>query len=602
MPFWVKDMKNKFLQTTITIILLSFSFPLPLENAFLTLETNTYKNTKDCTAPYSGPDYYVSAQVGNDAFNGSAGCPFQTIQKAANSVSANAGHQVFVHNGIYRETLNINTPGVEYHAYPMETPIIDGSQNVGTWTQPIGEVYYISTLPDDGTGNPITVQIVIADDILLDPVDNLVALAENTFYQDGSSLYAQFKQGMNPNTSAVGVVKLIEDYNEADSVTVTADDILFSGFEIRFAAGDGIFTLDANNITINNCTVKFANLRGVLIWRGENNTVNNCTIHSNVLSNYPRLAGRLTTWGQGISFFSGLNGTVTNNLVSKNHGEGIGAYGGWNNEGINGLLIEKNTVYDSWSVNIYIDGSSYININRNLIYGSGDYPLVDPDHEDIYHQNIPIGIQMAKETVNNNPGDLTYITLSNNLIIDCYAGIRFWLDDAESGLKNLQAFNNTLINHNNVINQSWTGISIDLSNHHGNSTFANNLILQTRGTLIESGGSLDDITFEYNGWHHTDGGVESDVFYVEGTSYSFGEWCGQAHKGEGSLFAAPSFVDGTGLMPGNYRLQHLSVMRNQGKNTDISEDYIGTPRPQGGAYDIGAFEFCCRIYTPILLR
>jgi parallel beta-helix repeat protein len=592
-------MKNKYIQATLSLFLVILL--IMAQNALAAAAANP-QETLSCTAPYSGPAFYVNAQTGDNTYNGSASCPFKTIQKAADSVSAYAGNQVFVHEGIYRENLDLVTSGVAYRAYPGETPVIDGSQVVGTWIQPSGEVYYTTTLPDDVMGSPIMVQIVIAEDKLFDPVNSLAELTSNTFYQDGFTLNAQFEPGLNPNTAAVGVVKLIEDYNEPDTVTITGNDILFSGFEVRFAAGDGIFALDANNLIITNCTIKFANLRGILIWRGQGNTVNQCIIHSNVLSNYPRLVNRLSSWGQGISFFSGSDGTVTNNIVSKNHGEGIGTYGGWGQQATQRITIQGNTVFDSWGVNIYIDGASHVSVNRNLIYGSGDYPKVDPDHEDTYHQNIPIGIQLAKEMDRlPYPGDLTNITVSNNIIIDCFAGITFWHNEINSGLLNVQVINNTLFNHNDTMDLSWTGVSIDNSDYHQNSSFTNNLIYQSRGNLLESNGSLDQIIFKYNGWDHAyDSGYS--LFSIEGTSYTFAEWCSMMGKGEGAIFTSPGFVDGTGLVPGHYQLLPTSPMRDQGTNTETSEDYNGTLRPVGIAYDIGAFEFGWLIFTPLLLH
>ena len=49
------------------------------------------------------------------------------------------------------------------------------------------------------------------------------------------------------------------------------------------------------------------------------------------------------------------------------------------------------------------------------------------------------------------------------------------------------------------------------------------------------------------------------------------------------MFAAPA--------QDNYQLQATSPAIDQGTNTTATTDFTGTPRPQGSAYDIGAFEF-----------
>ncbi len=555
----------------------------------------------NCTAPYQGPDYFVSADGGDDSHNGSHDCPFQTLQKAADTVAPNAQNRILVHAGLYPETLRLQTEGVDFLAYAGETPIISGSQPISRWEQPPGATYHIAQVSDDGSGTPIRVQIVIANDVLFDPVESAADLVTNTFYQDGYNLYAQFETGLDPNSADIGIIKWIEDYNETDIVHITdTNDILFSGFKIRYAAGDGIVVGSASGITIADCDIRYSNLRGIIVSQSTNVTVINNDVSYNTLSNYPRLVGRLPSWGQGISFYSGSDVKVINNRVAKNNGEGIGGWGGWDHAGPIGMLIEGNTVFDNWGVNIYLDGASQVTVRKNLVYASGDYPKVDPDHEDTGNKSVPIGIELAKELGRPTsggdpsfPGDLTHITLTNNLIINCLAGFAFWHDDEASGLKYVNVVNNTIVNTNTDLDAVWTGISINHSDHHIDSSFVNNLVYHNNGGLVSYREPMDEILFAHNGWYHAYG--DWPVFRKRDdpqANYTFSEWCAFPNRGEGSLFADPMMLVGTGFSPNSYALTLNSPMRDQGASTLLtSEDFLGIPRPQGTGFDIGAFEW-----------
>jgi parallel beta-helix repeat protein len=59
-----------------------------------------------------------------------------------------------------------------------------------------------------------------------------------------------------------------------------------------------------------------------------------------------------------------------------------------------------------------------------------------------------------------------------------------------------------------------------------------------------------------------------------------------------TVTANPEFVDYTGFVNGNYRLTRTSPAINAGTSTGApATDFDGGRRPQGGAWDIGAYEF-----------
>ena len=80
-------------------------------------------------------------------------------------------------------------------------------------------------------------------------------------------------------------------------------------------------------------------------------------------------------------------------------------------------------------------------------------------------------------------------------------------------------------------------------------------------------------------------------------------------SGGGSIFATgdrtgdPAFVGGEATSDMRaYHITHLSAARNAGESTQVATDYDGDPRPVGPLPDIGADEYVCWMYLPLMLR
>lgn len=87
--------------------------------------------------------YFVDTARGSDANEGTSQfLPFKTIGKAATVVGP--GDTVFIHGGIYRETINLNKSGtadapITFTAYGNENVIVSGATLVTGWTDPDGD-------------------------------------------------------------------------------------------------------------------------------------------------------------------------------------------------------------------------------------------------------------------------------------------------------------------------------------------------------------------------------------------------------------------------------------------------------------------------------
>jgi hypothetical protein len=112
-------------------------------------------------------------------------------------------------------------------------------------------------------------------------------------------------------------------------------------------------------------------------------------------------------------------------------------------------------------------------------------------------------------------------------------------------------------------------------------------ILNNNGEAEIYVSSLDSITQDdHNLLNHAQAG---NIYSVWGTwaHYTLSEYKAATGRGQGSVQADPHFVDPSGA---NFRLQDISPAIDAGANIGSTEDLDGNPRPQGGGYDMGAYE------------
>ena len=118
-------------------------------------------------------------------------------------------------------------------------------------------------------------------------------------------------------------------------------------------------TVKGNYVTVSNVVASGCSSHGILVT-GKNVTIMNSLVYGNVTENGTGPCPGTGSWGSGIKGAVGAeNLTVRGNAVYNNCGEGIAF------TRVIGGLAEDNTVYDNFSVNIYVDNSNYIDILGN---------------------------------------------------------------------------------------------------------------------------------------------------------------------------------------------------------------------------------------------
>ena len=230
--------------------------------------------------------------------------------------------------------------------------------------------------------------------------------------------------------------------------------------------------------------------------------------------------------------------------VIQNHGEGIGPYVGCTN-----WIIENCEVADNYKINVYVDseiGSCIV--RNNLLYNTGYYVTGGTTDQ------LPSGVRIANE-------------------VSDFVGWGGISDPTKFLVQNVDVYNNIIINCN-------TGIEAFPYNYGPftltNSTISNNTIAgtinNTNGLYITVPGAKE---------------VRNNIVYnTSGTMF------GQYTIFSNNFTANPMFVNGTGFIAANYKLNETSTCIDAGTTiTKVGTDFWGSTRPNGKAYDIGAQEF-----------
>jgi parallel beta-helix repeat protein len=336
--------------------------------------------------------------------------------------------------------------------------------------------------------------------------------------------------------------------------------VRFDNFEVKNGIEAGVKVYAADNVKVRWNNIHDNQTFGIHVlspesW-GQSHDIwlEGNTVRRNVLSNSSRNSSN--GWAQAIGTWWVVDIDILKNYVSENYGEGIDCLVSDN------CRVYENTVYDNFSVNIYLDNATDTLVNRNFI-ASGR--ISNPS--DYYRGgNSACGICMANETYTvQNP--LNGLTITNNIVVNSSHSLSYSNSEYGHGLHNTLIANNTF--YGGMTSQMMY-IQTPSPDVHDTTTIQNNIFYARDSTQAYAYAPSTNITYGYNCWFN-------------GTS--------NTHKsGSGDVFGNPNLVSPGTTTKTDYQITTGSSCINTGTyHSAVTTDYWGTAR--GSVHDIGAHEY-----------
>lgn len=354
--------------------------------------------------------------------------------------------------------------------------------------------------------------------------------------------------------------------------------IQISGVTIRNSRCYGITVryptshhLRFDNLTIYNCSAS-----GIYVYKSgaascvANVSVENCTVYN--INN--KIAGYNAQ--EAISFSGVTNFTIKDNIVYGCGKEGIDMKSGSNNgscfrNDVNTSGIAYNgTTYDV--VGIYVDGFSLtcsdINVYNNYVHGNSTCYGVCAEQssgkiDDVYLYN-----------------NIGYKTGTDNLYTNC-----LWVGTSggtPGTVSDLYIYHNTFID--TIYSGAWNGLCVapQPSTDYTNVVIKNNIFAGTQNYYMfnaaNTASTSGRIILTYNCFYRYGGTTR--VTWSDGTNPADGTTRIMSDPEVGSI-TSPDFT-----------LNLTSPCIGAATSSLVATtDYAGTSRPQGGTYDIGAYEY-----------
>lgn len=416
-----------------------------------------------------------------------------------------------------------------------------------------GRILYLS--PNGNDSNPGTqtqpVKTISKANSLLQPGDTLQILSGT--YTHKFLITTSGTASMRIKIQAAPGATVVFDGGETINPVA---DVLGSYLDISgitFKNADKVCaSIKGQHNTVSQVTVTGCGTHGINVG-GKNILVENSTAYDTNMEN----AGCTSncSWGSGLKVSEGGEDIILRyNRIYHNYGEGIAVTKGKR------VTVHNNHSYDNYSVNIYIDNSSDVVIDRNMATCTSNKK---------YNRegNHPSAILIGVEQYTGWGAQLNNVTISNNLLAYCNRGIMYWETEvAGGGLKNVKIINNTLWGSHN------TALTLNSDGSHSGTIIANNIIHQPDDKLVYVPSNAG-LTFSNNFWV----GTKLPSSTVRSATDK---------SGDVKLVKAPVFDDRN-----SFKLQSSSPAINAGTTVALTLDAYGLPRPHGGAYDIGAHEY-----------
>lgn len=157
------------------------------------------------------------------------------------------------------------------------------------------------------------------------------------------------------------------------------------------------------------------------------------------------------------------------------------------------------------------------------------------------------------------------------------------------GVEGLWVFNNIFYNESDYHNIRIEHEDIVDFRFYNNNVYGNARQEWNMGVFIKYQDSLNELSFDNNLYYYPN--KNNNLFYISDTDTEY-DLTGWQNLGFGtnSVVEDPLFIVSDPLNPEDFMTSELSSVIDGGTIVPVSDDYNGDMRPQGSAFDIGAYE------------
>ncbi|HYC60361.1 MAG TPA: right-handed parallel beta-helix repeat-containing protein [Thermoanaerobaculia bacterium] len=307
--------------------------------------------------------------------------------------------------------------------------------------------------------------------------------------------------------------------------------IRFDGFEVRNGPKSGVLLYDVQDIKVRGNDIHHHFRFGIHVVsdsdkpRGtsRNVVIESNKVHHNVQQN---ANGRARQWMQGIGTYRAASVDIIDNDVYENFGEGIDAVVS------DDVTIARNTVWDNFSANIYLDNATNTRVDDNVIVAGW---AKDPKRYYRLGHPAPSIFSANERYEEQNP--LRDITVTNNLAIGGKYGFGYGDYQVGGGL------HRAVIAHNTFYGTTDRVLYLE-SEKHDSTTIENNIFA---GSVYAPDA---DVAYRGNCWW---GGDERTY-----------------KRGAGDVFDDPKFVRAGGKDKRDFELHPGSPCAGKGWRSGLS--------------------------------